>query len=83
MVFKTVQSVQEQEQIDLWGGVHKLTHRPSPHPKGDASSRGGLDAPPKGVAGGGPDPSPLRVASARGGSEGSQTAPKQCLEGVF
>ena len=50
------------------GGVHNLTHRPPPPPKGDASSRGGPYPPPKGDAsqGGGPDPSPLRVTQGGG-----------------
>ena len=54
------------------GGVHNLTHRPPPPPKGDASSRGGPDPPPKGDAsqGGGPDPSPLRVTQGGGGGGG-------------
>ena len=64
------------------GGVHNLTHRRPPPPKGDASSRGGPYPPPKGDAsqGGGPDPSPLRVARQL---VGGPRAPKQCLRACF
>ena len=66
------------------GGVHKLTHRRPPPPKGDASSRGGPDPPPQGgrFAGGGSRPLPPKGGASSWGVRGLPNT-KQCLKACF